>query len=145
MLTSAFEDEIARFKTTKACALASPDPPCSLAEVKAFEEAHGFCLPSEYIEVATRLGTGEVGFANVFSVGAGHNSISSQRNGAPELPSNFIPVSDNGCGDFYGFVVHGGRCGSEVYFADHESEFEVSRTEFADLYEYLVRHGFNAA
>jgi hypothetical protein len=145
MLTSTFQDAVTSFKGTKAYALSSPEQPPSVAEVEAFERAHGFRLPAEYKESTLQVGSGEIGFTNLFSVSPGPYNIATQRDAVPELPTDFVPISDNGCGDFYGFVLHAGECAPEVYFADHESEFTLTRTEFADLYEYLVRYAFNAA
>lgn len=145
MQTTTFEAAHERFKTTKAYALSSPEPPSSLADIEEFERTHGYRLPSEYKQVAAKLGTGEIGFAPVFSVGPGPYNIAAQRDAVPEMPPDFVPVSDNGCGDFYGFLVHAGHCRSEIYFADHGSQYKPARTEFADLYEYLVRYAFNAA
>ncbi len=145
MHTPTFLDAVATFKCTKAYALSSPEPPTSLAEVESFERTHGFRLPTAYKEAAAQVGTGEIGFTNLFSVNPGPYNIATQRHAIAELPANFVPISGNGCGDFYGFVVHAGECLPEVYFADHESGFELTRTEFADLHAYLVRYAFNAA
>lgn len=145
MQPSAFRNAVAAFKRTKAYALSSPVQAASLEEVEAFERTHGFRLPTAYKESTAQVGTGEIGFANLFSVSPGPYNIATQRDAAPELPTGFVPISDNGCGDFYGFVVHEGECLPEVYFADHESAFSTTRTDFTDLYEYLVRHAFGAA
>ncbi len=91
------------------------------------------------------MGAGEVGFTSLFSVRPGYFNIATQRDAAPTLSANFVPISDNGCGDFYGFVVNAGECSSAVYFAEHDSEYKLFPTEFTDLYEYLVRYAFNAA
>jgi hypothetical protein len=145
MLAAEFETELERFQETEGFALSSSEPPTSAEQIDLFEHVHNIRLPQQYRYVATRVGAGDVGYANLFSVGAGYFSIAAQRATTPALPSDFIPVSDNGCGDFYGFVVRGGICAPEVYFADHESEYQVSKTEFSDLYEYLVRYAFNVA
>jgi hypothetical protein len=145
MLTAEFESLLERFRATKAFALSSPEAPASLEQVRAFEELHNFRLPVHYWHVATTLGTGDIGFTNLYSVHPGRYGISEQRDSAPSIPSHLVPFSDNGCGDFYGFLEQNGVCLPQVYFADHESEYRVSETEFADLYEYLVRYGFNVA
>jgi len=145
MLLSTFEDAIGRFRGTKVDVLSTPEPPPSPAELEAFERAHGFRLPVAYKEATVRLGTGDIGFANVYSVRPGPYNIALQRGEVSGLPLDFVPISDNGCGDFYGFVVCAGECLPEVYFADHESDYKAVRTKFTDLYEYLVRYAFNAA
>jgi hypothetical protein len=140
-----FKAEFDRFAQTKAFALSLPEPPNSLEQISSFERSHRFRLPEQYRHVATTFGTGSMGFANLFSVMPGEHGIDEQRATAPELPVHFVPVSDNGCGDFYGFIVHNGSCLPTVYFADHESGYALTKTEFADLFEYLVRYAFNAA
>jgi hypothetical protein len=83
--------------------------------------------------------------AATFLQAAGEWQIDLYRATAPSLPAEFVPVSDNGCGDFYGFLVSNGGCESRVVFADHEAGYALEATDLADLYEYIERYGFHAA
>ncbi|HSP78708.1 MAG TPA: SMI1/KNR4 family protein, partial [Myxococcaceae bacterium] len=54
-----------------------------------------------------------------------------------ELPAGFIPVSDTGTGDYYGFVVKNDECERSVAFWDHETG-TVREGVFPDFYEMLL-------
>jgi hypothetical protein len=140
-----FEAELSQFSQSKAWNMGEREAPASLAELREYEAMVGFRLPAEYVNLVTSHGAGQFGFVEVFSVRDGEWNIEVQRMSAPGLPQHFVPVSDNGCGDFYGFKVEDGQCSSSLVFADHEQGYSLVDTEFSDLYEYVHRHGFNAA
>lgn len=145
MLVDHFTTQLETFSKGKAWALCEREAPASAAELREYERAHGYTFPPEYVHVATTCGFGQFGFADVFSIRPGDWSIDDQRASTPGLPANFVPISDNGCGDFYGYEVASGKCEPVMVFADHETGYQLTTTEFGDLYEYLDRYGFNAA
>lgn len=140
-----FDAALQRFKATKAFSISPPELSSSIEEIERFEKTSGIRLPQQYRHVAVNVGTGSIGFATLFSATSAPEGIAAQRASVPSLPKNFVPISDNGCGDFYGFIVNAGQCGEEIYFADHECGYQIARTEFSNLFEYLVRYAFNAA
>jgi hypothetical protein len=140
-----FEDHLAAFSRTKTWALGERELPVSRQELHEYERTNGFTFPIEYAHIAQSYGAGQFGFVDLFSVRFGEWQIDVHRATAPSLPAAFVPISDNGCGDFYGFVVAEGRCDSRILFADHETGYSLASTDMADVYEYIQRHGFHAA
>ncbi len=140
-----FDAHLAAFARTKAWEMCERETPVSAEEVLEYEKTSGFFLPQEYIHIVRTFGPGQFGFAEVFSVRAGEWYINLHQATAPALPQDFVPISDNGCGDFYGFLVRNGQCESSLVFADHDEGYALKPTEFSALFEYLHRYGFNAA
>jgi hypothetical protein len=136
-----FDAHLEAFARTKAWEMCERESPVSAEELLEYEQSAGVTLPPEYVHVANTFGPGQFGFAEVFSVRPGEWCIDVHRATAPALPAEFVPISDNGCGDFYGFLVRNGRCESRLVFAAHEEGYALKPTEFADLYEYLQRYG----
>jgi len=112
--------------------------PVTENELVVFELQAGCTLPAEYKYLAIRYGCGNFAFTNILSVRDGERSIS---NAQPYCPNSFLPVSDNGVGDYYGFLIEDGACKGGIYFADHEENFKVTVTEYGDLFEYVVEVG----
>jgi hypothetical protein len=144
MLASAFHEAFARFKTSKAYMLSDLEGPISIAEIEEFERASRIRFPAAYKDVALTIGVGQIGFVTLFSPRSGPYSIETQRHVSAGLPDIFLPISDNGCGDLYGFSVHSGQCKPAVYHADHDAQYKITPTEFLDLYEYIARCAFKA-
>jgi hypothetical protein len=145
MRRAEFDAELRRFAATPAASLSTSEQPVTEMELSAYERASGITFPEAYRDVATRLGCGDVGFLELFSIREGAFHIERQRATAPTLPRKFVPISNNGCGDFYGFIIDKDHCLPEIYFADHELDYEIQPTGIADLYEFVARYGFNAA
>jgi hypothetical protein len=135
-----FERRVVEFAQTKAWALSEREKHIAPGEIEAYELARGFRLPPEYAHVASKYGCGDFGFAQLLSVRAGSWHIAD----FPGMPPNFVPISPNGCGDFYGFAVLNGHCQSGIVFANHEEGYALNATEFPDLYEYLHHYGLHA-
>jgi hypothetical protein len=144
MRSTEFDSHLVAFSRTNAWALGERESPISDVELRDYEKTHGFRFPPEYVHIVQTYGPGQLGFADLFSVRPGEWQIDVHRATAPSLPADFVPVSDNGCGDFYGFVVENGSCESRLVFANHESGYVLEPTDFADVYEYIQRYGFHA-
>jgi len=114
------------------------ETPTTESELLAFEAQARCALPVEYKYFATRYGCGDFAFTNILSVRDGSRSIArAQCDG----PANFLPISENGCGDYYGFLIEDKACNGAVYFADHEENYKISATEYGDLFEYIAGIG----
>ncbi|MNI94475.1 hypothetical protein D3C73_1525830 [compost metagenome] len=53
---------------------------------------------------------------------------------------NFLAISDNGVGDFYGFEIRNGACSTNIKFYRHELN-QLESTEYENLYDYLLKMG----
>lgn len=49
-----------------------------------------------------------------------------------------LPFSDNGCGDYYAFVLVDGKCSARVYWLDHELGYPIAETEYDDFNSFIV-------
>ncbi len=116
-----------------------PEPAVSEQELLAFETRQGVSLPADFRHFVQRYGGGEFAFITVLSLLPESEFFIGRSTHL--IGSGFLPVIDNGCGDFYGFRVIDGRCSDALYFADHEQSYELSNTTYPDFFSYVVREG----
>ena len=53
---------------------------------------------------------------------------------------NFLGISDNGCGDLYGYKLDN-NINNKIYFWDHEEN--IISYKFEDIFEYICICGLN--
>lgn len=111
------------------------DPPATLDKIVQAERNLGGRLPDEYRDFLLAHGAGHFAFALILGVETGSEWNIVQHKSA--LPVDFVPVSDTGTGDYFGFVVRNGRCDRPVAFWDHETG-SVQESAFPDFYEMLL-------
>lgn len=120
------------------------DPPAVDADILEAEALLGVEFPVEYKIFVKEFGGGYFGYTNVFSpTTSGYWSIVERNRLAGENSGDFLAFSDNGVGDYYGFVVEDGVCSKTVYFFDHETS-DISESGYADLFDYLADVGLKA-
>lgn len=127
--------EDARHRTPKWFALEG-DPPASDTELQAAELSLKTELPGQYRQFAQEYGGGYFALSNVFSARTDSEWNIAEKNRMLRIP-DFIAVSDNGCGDFYGFQTHDGRCSERIFVSEHGQPELVKPTPFEDLFDYL--------
>lgn len=115
----------------------------SMAEIENIEKKMDVKLPLNYRKFISEFGGGFFGFATVYSLD--ENSSYYMFQDGPLVPEGdllreYLPISDNGCGDIYALKLEEKQCLDEIYFWDHESN-RVTKTEYANLLEYLVEVG----
>ena len=49
-----------------------------------------------------------------------------------------LPFSDNGCGDYYAFMLVDGKCTAQVYCLDHEIGYPIAETEHVDFNSFIA-------
>ncbi|WP_423800805.1 SMI1/KNR4 family protein [Neobacillus sp. SAB-20_R2A] len=105
------------------------------------EKQLSISLPKEYKLFVKMFGGGYFAFTKIFSVSNGEWNIIQQNKQINLINShNFIAVSDNEVGDFYGFKIENGICSPKVKFYNHEINM-IEETRFEDLYQYLLKVG----
>lgn len=110
-------------------------------QVAAQQAQLGAQLPQEYLDFVRVFGGGDFAFLAVYSLDEGSDLNIVTRNAEPWLSrSDFVAISDNGAGDYYGFAVQDGRCSPEVLLLDHESG-ELRPTGHADFFEFALAKG----
>ncbi len=107
------------------------DKVASSEEISQYEETNGIILPDEYKRFVTEFGGGYFGFTTIYLL-RNQNSVS----------SNYLAISDNGCGDYYVLKVIDGTAHKEIFFFEHEEKI-VSEPLFEDIYEFLIVKGLN--
>ncbi len=130
---------------TSVVALSLADPrerPATEDELHAFEKRYGYVLPHSYRHFALLHGCGHFVFAVVLSP-LPESSFYIGRAGAAIRP-DFLPIFDNGCGDFYCFPCEAGVCRDSILFADHERGYATSPTRHKDFFSFIVAEGLNA-
>jgi hypothetical protein len=118
------------------------EAPATASEVAELEEVLGVKLPSEYRNFVLTHGAGDFAKARILGLESGTGSQIAEHM-LDELPDDFIPVLDNGVGDYYGFIAEGGVCRQTVSFWDHETG-EVLDDQFNNFYEMVVTLAFGA-
>ncbi len=119
------------------------DTIAGLEQIAAFEETHRIRLPEKYKLFLSTYGGGYFGYANIYSLDPkGVFPVTNEnRFQFPLTPGKCLYVSDNGCGDLYGFRIDPkGRCSERLFYRDHE-DGAIYETEYTDTFEYLVAVG----
>ncbi len=110
-------------------------------QVVAQQAQLGAALPNEYLDFVRAFGGGDFAFLAVYSLDADSDLNIVTKNSEPWLSRpDFVAISDNGAGDYYGFMVQDGRCSREVLLLDHESG-ELRPTGHADFFEFALVKG----
>jgi hypothetical protein len=115
--------------------------PATGDEVRAFEQRFGCVLPASYRHFATHYGCGDFIFATILSPLPDSEFYIGHATHA--LRPEFLPISDNHCGDYYGFPCDAGICRDSIVFADHEQNYESKPTDYEDFFTFLVAQGLN--
>lgn len=120
------------------------DPPSTDSDIEEIESSLGIELSPEYEEFLKNFGGGYFAFTNVFSGMKGSKwYIIAQNNKAGLLAlKEFLAISENGFGDFYGYKVKNGKCESRISFYDHESDI-IESTEYENVFTYLLKVGLS--
>jgi len=110
----------------------------SLEDMRFYEEENGFRLPENYRLFLSEFGGGYFGFTTIYSLDENSDfCILKHRRSVPE---NYLPISDNGCGDYYMLKICNGQCSDELYFWNHSTD-NIEKCGFTDVLEYLLETG----
>jgi len=112
-------------------------------EIEKIEISKGIMFPDQYKRFISKYGAGEFAFTNVYSpLSKGEWSLWGHKS-QYRLPDNFIPISDNGCGDYLGFTIQDGKCSEQLYWADHEEGYSIGKSEYSNFYDFILREGLD--
>ena len=116
----------------------------SLKEIGEIECNIGIEYPEEYRMFISEYGAGVFAFTNVYSPKREGEWSSWVEKEKCSLPKEFIPISDNGCGDYIGFVVNDGKCSEGLYFSDHDENYKLDKEmKYESFYEFVIKSGLN--
>ena len=112
-------------------------------EIEKIEISKGLVFTDQYKRFISKYGAGNFAFTIVYSpLRKGEWSMWEHKS-KYNLPDNFIPISDNGCGDYIGLIISAGKCSEQLYWADHEMEYATEKAEFNNFYEFILAEGLN--
>jgi len=104
------------------------------------EEIKSISLPAEYKHFLTRYGAGDFRFTEVSSPDPDSEwSLWVEYDYIPDGESRLLPFANNGCGDYYCFKIEEGKCSKEIWWADHEQNYEMSCSDYGDFYDFIVK------
>ena len=116
----------------------------SIDEIKEIEILKKITYPEEYKKFMSNYGAGDFAFTNVYSPKFKGEMSSWEQIEKYNIPELFIPISDNGCGDYLGFKVDGGMCSEALFWSDHEQGYEISnKAAYESFYSFIVNEGLN--
>lgn len=112
-------------------------------ELFAIEKELNVELPVEYKQFIQEYGGGYFAFCTIYSMCKNSDwNIVDINNKYILLRKNYLLISENSLGDFYGFKVLGSKCSSQLYFFDHDLE-EWNSSEYSNLFEYIDKVGLS--
>ena len=112
-------------------------------EIAAAERALALKLPPDYKTYLRHYGGGYVGSINVFSVNEQSEWNLSTRRTALNLPEDFLAITDDETGGYYGFRVRGGVCEDSVYYLQPD-DGGSPMPSFPSFFDYVARVGLGA-
>lgn len=121
-----------------------PDSPATEEQIQAAEGEIHAAFPEQYRQFLKEYGGGYFGFTVVYSLqyDSDWNIISINEHNKI-IRGDYILVSENGVGDFYGFRVEKRKCEEALYFFDHETQ-EWSETALINLFQYIEQKGLSS-
>lgn len=113
------------------------DQKASDEEISGAESELGVKFPSQFVEFLQGVGAGYFGFTNMFSVNPNSDWYFQDMLEQFSFPEDFIPVSDDETGGYFGFLLKDNMCSRDVYYW-HSSEGTSPERKYGDFYDYLV-------
>jgi len=101
----------------------------TIQEINEIESFRELKYPEQYKYFISKYGAGEFAFTNIYSPKKSGEWSSWVEKEEYNLPHQFIPISDDGCGNYLGFIVLKGVCSESLYWADHEQEYEIRKNK----------------
>jgi hypothetical protein len=113
------------------------------SEIEKIENNKNIIFDDQYKRFITKYGVGLFAFAEVYSPLLNGALSLWEEKSKYSLPANFIPISDNGCGDYLGFIINDGRCSVQLYWADHENNYSIEKVAYNSFYDFIIQKGLN--
>lgn len=109
----------------------------TIETIKEIETQLNFSFPDDYIAFISRYGGGFFAFGNVYSLDIDSEWFLLLKNSMnKQINKEHLLISENGCGDFYGYLIKNSKCTSKIEFYDHE-DGKWYQTNFNNIFEYL--------
>lgn len=112
------------------------DEQISIVELKL-----GVKLPDQYLDFLKKVGSGYFGFTNIFSVNPDGEWYLLDKMSHFEFSEDFIPITDDETGGYFGFIVSHNKCKNEVYYI-HPDDGVAPVLKYGMFLDYVVQEGF---
>ena len=101
-----FRNNVQQVKAKKPILFAlETDTPPSIDKIEDFEKIYRMVLPEKYKLFIIEFGGGYFGYANIYSLDNRSNYFIMKHKSF--VPNGYLPIADNGCGDFYVLKCNG--------------------------------------
>jgi SMI1-KNR4 cell-wall len=119
------------------------DAPATDEDVLRAEEKLGVKFPPEYVSFLKAYGGGDFCFSNVFSVNPSSKWYVVDHNArvARLGAKDFLAISDDQAGGYYGFRVSRGVCESKVVYYDWETNEMAAGWVVDNLFSFISEDG----
>ncbi len=139
-----FVCKVEKIRVKKPKKFIEQDPPATDVEIAEVERELSLELPFDYKLFVKKYGGGYFFYTNIFSpISNSEWNIIEVNRKFQSKPIDFIAISDNEVGDYYGFKIVNGICDSKIYFWDHETD-NVINTNYENLFEFVFIIGIEA-
>lgn len=116
------------------------DDPMTPDRISLIEQRFKIQLPQQYRRFLTTYGAGDFLYSHVYSCDPESGwSLWSETEYLGSAAEIALPFSDNGCGDYLCFGLDSGNCSDAIYWADHESDYELTPSEYEDFNDFVAR------
>ncbi|MEL7500818.1 MAG: SMI1/KNR4 family protein [Planctomycetota bacterium] len=120
-------------------------PPMTMQRLTEIENETGVELPHQYKRHLCQHGSGDFAFSSIYSPDPELNwSLWNDYEYMPANRGRFLPIADNGGGDYYGFRIVDGRCTDPICWADHESDYAITDPDYADFNTFIAEVALRA-
>jgi len=122
--------------------LSASAPPARKADIQYLELCLKIRLPIQYKEFLQHFGGGEFGLINIFCADSDSDwyLLKKVEEARRFAPNNFIPVSDDYAGGYYGFEFDSSATKSNFRYWNFDGG--TVQTKYSDLLEFVVRTAY---
>lgn len=122
--------------------LSSSSAPAMDSDIISLETNLGVRLPSEYAWFLKNYGGGEFGLLTLFSaLPVSEWYLEDKFREASEfIPEDFLPISDDFAGGYYGFLISNSIALSKIHYWN--SDGGLIETEFENVLDFIARFAY---
>ena len=120
-----------------------PDRPATEEELRAVERSLGIVLCESYKQFLKHFGGGHYGCSDIGSADPKSEYYLAKINERKfrNMAENFLVISDDGTGGYYGMVIEDGVAKEAICYNDTD-DGSVSRTPFQDIFEFIIQDAY---
>ena len=116
------------------------DAPLTLDRISIIEQRFKISLPQQYRRFLVMYGAGDFLYSHVYSCDPDSGwSLWNETEYLGPVAEIALPFSDNGCGDYLCFRHDSGSCGNSIYWADHESDYALTPSDYENFNDFVAR------